>query len=94
MPDTPSDKPIRSAEVIDFTAYRNRDLIDVLQVALEDARSGRITGAIMVLQREWINHGVVIVGSYEGDADKICNIAGQLFLRFGPQQSDRPTIIG
>lgn len=82
-----------TAEIVDFNAYRNRDLIDILETALADARAGRVTGAIMVLQREWRNHGVAVVGTYVNDADKVSLIAGELFLRYGPQQSARPTII-
>lgn len=93
MPDAPDDKPQPSAEIIDFNAYRNRDLIDILTGALEDARAGRVTGAIMVLQRERRNHGVVVVGSYENDPDKVSAIAGEIFLHFGPRQSGRPTVI-
>jgi hypothetical protein len=93
MPKSPEGKLFHTAEVIDFNAYRNRELIDILEDALENARAGKITGAIMVLQREWRNHGVVVVGSYENDLEKICGIAGELFIHFRQLQTDRPTII-
>jgi hypothetical protein len=82
-----------TAEIIDFNAYRNRDLIDILETALADAKSGKLTGAIMVLQREWRNHGVAVVGTYVNDYDKVSLISGELFLHYGPHQSARPTII-
>lgn len=88
------ESPRQSADIIDFNAYRNRDLIEILAGALEDARAGKLTGAIMVLQRERRNHGVVVVGSYENDHDTICALAGEIFLHFGPGQRDRPTVIG
>lgn len=83
-----------SAEVIDFTAYKNRDLIEVLEAALADARAGRVDGAILVLQRQARNHGVVVVGAYEGDAQRICGIAGEIFVHYAPQTFGRPKIIG
>lgn len=80
-------------EVVDFTLYRNKNLIDVLKAALKDAEAGRVDGAILVLQREGRNHGVTVVGSYEGDARRVAGIAGEIFVEFMPQTLGRPVII-
>jgi hypothetical protein len=88
------DSPKASAEIIDFTAYKNKPLIDVLESALADAKAGRIGGAILVVEREGHHHGVVVVGSYEDNARQVCGIAGEIFVEFLPKTLDRPQIIG
>jgi hypothetical protein len=93
MPLKQQDPLDTSADIIDFTAYRNRDLIDLLETALEDARAGRVDGAIVVLQRQGRNHGVAVVGSYAKDARRVCGIAGEIFVHFMPETPDRPLII-
>lgn len=91
---TPPEEPLdASAEVIDFNAYKNRPLIEVLEAALADAKAGRIDGAILIVQRQQRNHGVVVVGSYEGDARRVCGIAGEIFVEFMPRTLGRPRII-
>lgn len=82
-----------SAEIVDFTAYKNKLLIEVLEAALADAKAGRIGGAILVAEREGHNHGVVVVGSYENDARRVCGIAGEIFVQFMPKTPGRPKII-
>lgn len=92
MPNTPDPKLLTTGEVVDFSAYRNRELIQVLEEMLADAKSGQIDGAIMVFRRKLRNHGVVVVGTYEADPSKVCDIAGEIFIHFR-KKLPRPMII-
>lgn len=92
MPNSSDSKSIATAEVIDFSSYRNRELIQVLEEMLEDAKAGKIDGAIMVFRRKLRNHGVVVVGTYEADPSKVCDIAGEIFIHFR-KKLPRPIII-
>lgn len=82
-----------SAEVVDFRAYRNRELIEVLEAALSDARRGKIDGAILVLQHAHRHHAVAVVGAYENDPRRVAGIAGEIFVHFMPKTPGRPTVI-
>lgn len=82
-----------AAEVVDFNSYRNRDLIEILEAALADARAGALTGAVLVLQRDWHNHGIVVAGDYERNPEKIIAISGEIFIHYQTRSPSRPTII-
>jgi hypothetical protein len=94
MPDSdfPEIKPPHTAEIVNFRAYRNRALIESLEEALAEARAGTIDGAIMVFRRQLRNHGVIVTGTYEKDPEKVCAIAGEIFIHFH-KQCARPTVI-
>lgn len=93
MPNSAEVNTLTTAEIIDFNAYRNHALIEVLEEALADAKSGKIDGAIMVFRRQLRNHGVVVVGTYENEPEKVCSIAGEIFIHFR-KKTARPKIIG
>lgn len=90
--DFPEIKPPHTAEVVDFRAYRNRALIEALEEALAEAKAGTIDGAIMVFRRQLRNHGVIVTGTYENDPEKVCGIAGEIFIHFR-KKYPRPIVI-
>lgn len=93
MKEPPETSRSGTAEVIDFISYRNRCLIEILEAALADARAGVLTGAVLVLQRDWHNHSIVVAGDYERNPEKIIAISGEIFIHYQTRSPSRPTII-
>jgi hypothetical protein len=67
-----------SPTIFDFRSYQNRDLIDVLEDALEKAKAGEITGMVFAFYLGGRQHGVGAVGHYKKNLRDTVAAAGQI----------------
>jgi hypothetical protein len=56
---------MKAATVVTITEYQNRETIEVCEHLLQKAKTGEITGMIVVLQLGQWDEGICITGEYK-----------------------------
>lgn len=59
--------------------YHNKDLIQLIEEWLEQAKRGELTGIAFAVRLGQWNHGMGLVGSYANDPAAASAVVGQLF---------------